>query len=109
MPISTVIANYNLHYDKTYTHQTSNTLSPSFVLNLLVDGCPLYGAFSNGNAGHAVVIRGINTSTRVFSVMNPTATTTSYTAGSISTSNTWTFVSAYSNNQYTLYAYAYKV
>lgn len=108
MPINTVIANYNLHYDKTYTYQTSATRSPSFVLNLLVDGCPLYGSFSTGDAGHAVVIRGINTNTKTFSVMNPTPTTTSYTTGSISTTNIWKFVNAYDGYQYTLRAYAYK-
>lgn len=91
-----------------WLHQYTDTISPDNVLAYLNAGYPLYGAFKRpDNGGHAVVIRGISTTTKTFSVMNPNPTTSGYTAGTISSSNIWTFISGYSGSLYTVYAYAF--
>ena len=40
--------------------------------------------------------------------MNPTPTTGSYTAGTISASNSWSFINAYSGSTYNLLKYGYR-
>lgn len=100
----------NLYFNASYYYEpVASTITASFVLEQLMDGdgYPLYGSFLSNNYGHAVVIRGVNTIAKSFSVMNPTPTTNNYTAGTISSSNVWTFISGYGGGTYTLRGYGY--
>lgn len=90
-----------------YSSSNSFAINPSLILTYLNAGYPLYGDFSRTGGAHAVVIRGVNSSTRTFSVMNPNPTTSGYTSGTFSSSNVLTFISGYSGSSYTLRSYAF--
>lgn len=96
--------NFNEWFNADYGYSYAANISKSFILNQLVAGYPLFGGFCRGNDNyHAVVIRGINTAANTFSVMNPSPTTTGYTAGTISSSGELSFISANSGYTYSLY------
>lgn len=84
-------------------------MAPQTILDYLVAGYPLYGAFEGNNGGHAVVIRGVNTAARTFSVMNPNPNTNGYTTGTFSSSNGLSFISSYNNDVFAMYAYGFPV
>lgn len=115
--IDTVIDNMNYWFNAGWSYGRVNSLSPQTVLDYLIEDYPLYGNFKEthyvgGSAvstAHAVVIRGVNTSSKTFSVMNPTPTTSGYTPGTISSDNVWKFVNSYGGTTYTLNAYGFPV
>lgn len=102
-----VFYHFNDVFHTTWLYEYTTTIAPSTALTYLAAGYPLYGDFTRTGGAHAVVIRGVNTSTKTFSVMNPTPTTSNYTAGTISSSNVWTFISGYSGSLYTLRSYGF--
>ena len=108
-PLSTInlVSLLNVHFDAYWGYSHTATLSPSRILSFLRADSPLYGSFETATGGHAVVIRGVSTTLRAFSVMNPTPTTTRYTTGTFSSNDTLSFISLYNGNTYTLQAYAY--
>lgn len=105
--ISEVIGLFNAHFDTYWGYSTTSTVAPSRILYFLVRGYPLFGGFLCGDTGHAVVIRGVNTSLRTASIMNPTPTTSGYTVATFSSNNTLSFVSLYNSETYTLHAYGF--
>ena len=105
--IEDVFYRFNAVFNTTWLYEYTTTINPLVALTYLNAGYPLYGDFTQQNGAHAVVIRGINTYTRTFSVMNPNPTTSGYTAGTISNDNVWTFISEYSGTLYTLRSYGY--
>jgi len=96
-----VIANFNQFFNAGYAVGGAHPAPKKFVKQLSA-GYPVYAAFTSSSGSHAVVIRGCDKSKKTFSVMNPNPNTTSYTAGSISSTKVWTFVSAYSKKTYTM-------
>lgn len=104
-----VIYNFNYYFGADWGYNYTTTLDPDVILEYLLDDYPLYGDFtrSNPRGAHAVVIRGVNTTLNTFSVMNPSPSTTSYTAGTISSNNTLSFVSSSSGYTYTLRSYGF--
>lgn len=99
--IQQVISNFNQFFSAGYAVGGAHP-APKKIVNQLSAGYPVYGSFSSSNGSHAVVIRGCDKSNKTFSVMNPNPNTNSYTAGSISSTKVWTFVSAYSKKTYTM-------
>ena len=104
-----IISDLYLCFGLDWGCEYSNSIDPSEVLYYLSSGYPLYGDFTRSGGAHAVVIRGINTVLKTFSVMNPIPNTTSYTSGTISSSGVWTFISGYSGSTYTLRSYAFPI
>lgn len=102
VPTSNVISLLNDHYNLNYLYSSSGTPTMPTILNSLSRGKPVFGDFTYSGGAHAVVIRGANSNARTFSVMNPTPTTSGYTSGTVTGSNGWTFVCAYSGVRMTL-------
>ena len=103
LAISTVVINMNSYYNTNYVRSSNTTPSITTILNSLALEKPVYGSFRHsGNNYHAIVIRGANSSTRTFSVMNPTPNVNGYTAGTVSSSDVWTFYCPEGNATYTL-------
>lgn len=105
LPTSNVISLLNDHYNLNYVYSSSGTPTLTTVLNSLSRGKPVYGDFTYSGGAHAVVIRGANFNARTFSVMNPTPTTSGYTSGTVTNSNVWSFICAYSGVTMTLRYY----
>jgi len=102
-----VIYNFNYYFGADWGYNYTQTLDPDDILSYLLDDYPLFGDFTRSGGAHAVVIRGVSTTLNTFSVMNPTPSTTSYTSGTISSTNKLTFVSGYSGDTYTLRSYGF--
>lgn len=105
--IEHVFYRFNDVFHTIWSYEYTTTIAPDLAMFYLERGYPLYGDFTRKGGAHAVVIRGTNTVTKTFSIMNPTPTTTGYTTGTISTSNVWSFISGYSGSVYTLRAYGF--
>lgn len=123
----TQIANrYNASDDQTesiYTVQTRlrNDFSLSYtlrsdryltsLLNSLGRGHAVYSSFKSNAGGHAVVIRGIDFGSKLFSIMDPAGSGSNYTTGQIvNTSGNYgdlTFVWTTSGLKFTMRAYLY--
>lgn len=102
-----VISNFNYYFGADWGYNYTTKINPDVILSYLLDDYPLYSSFTHSKGAHAVVIRGVSTTQRTFSVMNPTPTTTGYTTGSFSSNNTLSFVGGYSGATYTLESYAF--
>lgn len=104
-----MIENLNYWFNAGWSCGYVKYLAPQTILDYLVAGYPLYGAFEGNNGRHAVVIRGVNTAARTFSVMNPNPNTNGYTTGTFSSSNGLSFISSYNNDVFAMYAYGFPV
>ena len=107
MVTENIFYRFNEVFHTVWLYEYTTKINPSLILTYLNAGYPLYGDFSRTGGAHAVVIRGVNSSTRTFSVMNPNPTTSGYTSGTFSSSNVLTFISGYSGSSYTLRSYAF--
>lgn len=104
-----VISAFNYHYNANYYYQYTTGIDSTFAVQVLSAGYPLYGDFTRTGGAHAVTIRGANRTYNTFSVMNPNPGTSGYVAGTISSSNTWTFISEYSGSLYTMRSVGYRI
>lgn len=102
-----IIWNLNRWFHTTWDYELTNKMKPDLAVDYLALDYPLLGGFTSSHGSHSVVIRGANSEKRTFSIMNPTPTTTDYTAGTISSTNIWRFVSGYSGLSYTMSSYGY--
>ena len=73
-----MIENLNYWFNAGWSCGYVKYLAPQTILDYLVAGYPLYGAFEGNNGGHAVVIRGVNTAARNIREMSLNEDTSSY-------------------------------
>lgn len=102
-----VIYDMNYYFSLNYSANHTTQIAPIYVIEHLSAGYPIYGAYSSqtSSIGHAVVIRGINSTLNTYSIMNPTSG--SYESGSISSNYTWSFISVTTGNSFQLSSYGY--
>jgi len=102
-----VIYNFNKYFNAGYSYGYTKKIAPVTVYNQLKNGYPIYADFEHMQAGHGMVIRGVDTNKREISVMNPSPTTTTYTTGGFIADNEVRIISVDTGKLYTLRSYGF--